>query len=187
MMAPRPKPTATGPRAYAGQMTEAAAYAKRDFDREDWARARRGFAAMLRGDTGDDLGNRQIAAYFSGIASYRLGELERALAAFRPIARATNHYKHRETLFWLSKLAQHPRVCTAAGDVLVGYFPSPVVPLPQTTPEQRDAASRALYAAGRSTFRSGEFARARALLTRVPRNSRYAPLAAECLMLIGRR
>lgn len=105
----------------AGQMTEEAAQAKRLYDSERWADARMLLDRVVRGDTGDDLGNRQIAEYHSAIASYRLEEHERALEQLSAIARSPNHLKHDDTLLWLVKLSEVPELCASATEEVRRY------------------------------------------------------------------
>lgn len=105
----------------AGQMTEEAAQAKRLYDGERWADARMLLDRIVRGDTGDDVGNRQIAEYHSAIASYRLEEHERALEQLAAISQNPNHLKFDDTLLWLVKLTQVSELCDAASKEVHRY------------------------------------------------------------------
>lgn len=89
----------------AGQMTEEAAAANRLFDRERWAEAALGLYRVYRGETGDDLGNRQIAQYHLAISLYRLRFYQASYVLFSEISDNPNHLKFNETLLWLARLA----------------------------------------------------------------------------------
>jgi len=89
----------------AGQMTEEAAAANRLFDRERWAEAALGLYRVHKGETGDDLGNRQIAQYHLAISLYRLRFYQASYVLFSEISDNPNHLKFNETLLWLARLA----------------------------------------------------------------------------------
>lgn len=89
----------------AGQMTEEAAAANRLFDRERWAEAALGLYRVYKGETGDDLGNRQIAQYHLAISLYRLRFYQASYVLFSEISDNPNHLKFNETLLWLARLA----------------------------------------------------------------------------------
>lgn len=89
----------------AGQMTEEAAAANRLFDRERWGEAALGLYRVYKGETGDDLGNRQIAQYHLAISLYRLRFYQASYVLFSEIAENPNHLKFNETLLWLARLA----------------------------------------------------------------------------------
>ena len=84
-----------------GQITEEAAQAKRLFDAEKWADASNALQRVAEGKTGDDQGNRQIAAYHRGIALYRAGQPAESRAQFEAIAATTCHLKKKEAERWL--------------------------------------------------------------------------------------
>jgi hypothetical protein len=92
----------------AGQMSEEAAQAKRLFDSEKWGEALPALRRVVAGETGDDLGNRQVSAYRMAIVLYRLGRHDESLTAFLPLASDANHLKHAETILWLAKLMDQP-------------------------------------------------------------------------------
>ena len=98
-----PSPSSSGP-VVAGQMTEAAAAAKKLFDHEHWMAAAIALQRVVDGQTGDDPGNRQLAEYYRAIALYRLELYGASGAAFVAIANNPNHLKFKETYLWLAKL-----------------------------------------------------------------------------------
>ncbi len=89
----------------AGQMTEAAAAAKRLFDKQRWAEAALALHRVVAGETGDDPGNQQLAQFWLAICMYRLKFYQASYSMFSYIANTDNHLKHGQTLLWLSKLA----------------------------------------------------------------------------------
>lgn len=89
----------------AGQMTEAAAAAKRLFDGQRWAQAAEALQRVVAGETGDDPGNQQLCQYWLAISLYRLKFYQASYSMFGFIANNKNHLKHGQTLLWLSKLA----------------------------------------------------------------------------------
>ena len=99
-----PSPSASGP-VVAGQMTEAAAAAKKAFDREHWMASAIALQRVIDGQTGDDQGNRQLAEYYRAIALHRLELYGASGAAFVAIADNPNHLKFKETYLWLAKLS----------------------------------------------------------------------------------
>jgi hypothetical protein len=89
----------------AGQMTEAAAAAKRLFDKQRWAEAALSLHRVVSGETGDDPGNQQLAQYWLAITLYRLKFYQASYSMFGFVANNHKHLKHGQTLLWLSKLA----------------------------------------------------------------------------------
>jgi hypothetical protein len=89
----------------AGQMTDAAAAAKRLFDKQRWAEAALALHRVVAGETGDDPGNQQLAQFWLAICMYRLKFHQASYSMFSYIANTPNHLKHGQTLLWLSKLA----------------------------------------------------------------------------------
>ena len=92
----------TCPAPVVGQLTEQAAQALRLFQAEKWPDAFVASQRVALGDTGDDVGNQQIAAYQAGIALGELGMFREAIATLEPIARAPCHVRHAEAAFWLT-------------------------------------------------------------------------------------
>ena len=161
-------------------MSEAAAQAKRLFDRESWADAVNALEAVLSGKTGDDAGNRQIAEYLRAIALFRLDRVEESYGAFRSVASVRNHLKRRETLLWISKIArQHPEL-VSPGD-LASYDVSDVERF--KNPEQLEVFAIAAYLVGRERVAEGEHADARKLLGQVPETHAWFDQAKKCLAL----
>src|SRR5882672_6062315 len=70
--------TSTAP--LAGQMSEAAAQAKRLFDRERWEESIPALRSVADGTTRDDDGNRQLADYHLAIAYFRTGRFAECAA-----------------------------------------------------------------------------------------------------------
>lgn len=95
---------ATCPSAVAGQLTERAAQAKRLFDSERWSSAYAQLIPVVRGETGDDLANRQIAGWLGAIAADRLGDRSRAASLLTAIASQPCHPKHDDAAFYLMAL-----------------------------------------------------------------------------------
>jgi len=89
----------------AGVQTADAKNAKRLFDEEHWAEAKPALARVAEGATGDDQGNRQLAAYQEAVTLFRLGDLPGAARIFGEIARERSHLRHGETLLWVAKIA----------------------------------------------------------------------------------
>jgi hypothetical protein len=89
----------------AGQMTEAAAKAKRDFNKGDWENAALGLYRVSKGETGDDEGNKQLAQFDLAISLYNKKFYQAAYGIFSEIAEKPSHLKFNQTLLWLAKLA----------------------------------------------------------------------------------
>jgi hypothetical protein len=99
------KSTDSGVTPTAGQMTEAAAKAKRDFNQGKWEDAALGLYKVKNGDTGDDEGNKQLAQFDLAIALYNKKFYQAAYGIFSEIAEKPSHIKFNQTLLWLAKLA----------------------------------------------------------------------------------
>jgi hypothetical protein len=166
-------------------MTEEAAQAKRLFDSERWQDAWILYQRVVRGDTGDDEGNRQIAAFYGAVASYRAGELGRALAELASIVENRNHLKYDGTLPFLDRLGVHPATCTAASDLLTDEELYDA--LIRDWPPRPDLALRrdqAHLLAARGWLRRGDRLTARKLLDRVRPESPYQGAARACRAII---
>ncbi len=103
-------PKAAGPKdngvtPTAGQMTEAAATAKRAFNKGDWENAALGLYKVYKGETQDDEGNKQLAQFDLAIALYNKKYYQAAYGIFSEIAEKPSHLKFNQTLLWLAKLA----------------------------------------------------------------------------------
>jgi hypothetical protein len=94
-----------GPPPTAGQMTDAAAKAKRMFNNGDFENAALELFKVKNGDTADDEGNKQLAQFDLAIALYNKKYYQAAYGIFSEIAEKPNHLKFNQTLLWLAKLA----------------------------------------------------------------------------------
>lgn len=155
----------------AGDMTEAAAQAKRLFDGERWGEAALLLKQVVDGDSNDDAGNRQIAQYHLAIALYRLNFYQASYDIFRKVADKPSHLKFKETLLWLAKLAtQLPEPADIIGAVgkyskeQVGRF---------NNEQQRDLFFQLNYLLGRSMYRKREWQEAIELFSNVKDQSPY--------------
>ncbi len=166
-----------------GQMTEEAARAKRLYDAERWQEALVQLERVASGESGDDEGNKQLAAYHVGAALYRMNRFQDSYAAFRAIARDRNHLKHRETVLWLTKIAlDHPELVDFAD--FDSYDEEDILMF--NNPAQREVYWEVSYLVGRAYLRSREIDLAASLFSRVPLESTYGPAARACLRLTGR-
>ncbi|RYE85879.1 MAG: hypothetical protein EOO75_16450 [Myxococcales bacterium] len=175
---PPPPPLAPpGPVVTAREPGYQATVAQRYILWEQWQRAERAYNYVVLGDTGDDLGNRQIAAYWRAVALFQLGRYDESAELLVPIALDPSHLRFRDALPWLARLV-----------VLV---PESVPPLtfvryrvadlePMRTAAQRELYERLLFLVGRSRFAQRDYASARAFLDAVPAASPDAPVAREC-------
>jgi hypothetical protein len=155
----------------AGQMTEAAASAKKLFDKERWSEAALALHRVVNGETGDDAGNKQLAEYYLAISLYRLKFYQASYALFSVIADNRNHLKFNETLLWLAKLAtQLPEpadIIERVGkysDEQVGRFDNA---------QQADLYWQLNYMLGRYKYRNRQYEEAIRLFQKVDRRSEY--------------
>jgi hypothetical protein len=102
---PGAAPVDSGPPPVPGQMTPAAANAKRQFDAEQWAPASLNLYKVWKGETNDDEGNKQLAEYHLAIALYRLKLYQASYSIFSEISDRPSHLKFNDSLLWLAKLA----------------------------------------------------------------------------------
>jgi hypothetical protein len=168
-----PVPTAV----VAGQMTEQAARAKRLFDGERWAEAERALEPVARGQSGDDVGNAQLAQYHLAIVIYREKDFRRSYAIFSEMARNRSHIKHMETLLWLAKFVVDYAGLVDFADFAT-YDREDVARF--DNPNQRDIYSVASFALGRERLQEGAREEAIAFFARVNRNGPFGELAAQC-------
>ncbi|MSP25156.1 MAG: hypothetical protein EXR75_08325 [Myxococcales bacterium] len=155
----------------AGEMTEAAAQAKRLFDQERWGEAAMMLKQVVDGESNDDAGNRQIAHYHLAIALYRLKFFQASYDIFRRVADNPNHLKFKETLLWLAKLAtQLPEPADIIG--AVGKYSKDQVAR-FNNDQQRDLFFQLNYLLGRSMYRQREFQQAIDLFSSVKKGSPY--------------
>lgn len=155
----------------AGEMTEAAAQAKRLFDQERWGESAMMLKQVVDGETNDDAGNRQIAQYHLAIALYRLKFFQASYDIFRRVADNPNHLKFKETLLWLAKLAtQLPEPADIIG--AVGKYSKDQVAR-FNNDQQRDLYFQLNYLLGRSMYRQREFQQGIDLFSNVKKESPY--------------
>ncbi len=163
-------PAQQGP-VIAGQMTEAAAKAKKLFDQERWSEASLALYRVVVGETGDDPGNQQLAQYYLAISLYRLKFYQASYAIFSVIADNPNHLKFRETLLWLAKLAtQLPE----PADIIerVGKYNDSQLERFDNA-QQRDLYWQLNYMLGRYKYRNRQYGDAIRLFSKVDKDSEY--------------
>jgi hypothetical protein len=159
------------PPAVAGQPTEAAAQAKRLYDREKWWDAAKALYRVSTGETGDDEGNKQIAQFNLAKTLYKLKFFQGAYSIFSEIADRPNHLKYNETLLWLAKLATD---LPEPADIIerVGKYNEEHV-AKFNNKEQEEIYWQLNYLLGRYRYRNGQFPEGLALLDKVDRRSKY--------------
>ena len=165
-----------------GPMTEQATQAKRLFDNERWVDALPLLERVAAGDTGDDIVNRQVAAYHIGVANYRMQDYRAALTAFELITRDPLHLKRDETLLWLWKLLEQRDLSTDMIDLLPRYDDASFERY--HNPAQATAYGWLMFGRGRAWLRRGDTKRAAEVLRRVPRDTPAAPFAERCMHLL---
>ena len=158
------------PPATAGQPTEAAAQAKRLYDREKWWDAAKALYRVSTGETGDDEGNKQIAQFNLAKTLYKLKFFQGAYSIFSEIADRPNHLKYNETLLWLAKLATD---LPEPADIIerVGKYNEEHVSK-FNNKEQQEIYWQLNYLLGRYRYRNGQFPEGLALLEKVDRRSK---------------
>jgi hypothetical protein len=167
----KPKVVDNSPPATAGQPTEAAAQAKRLYDREKWWDAAKALYRVSTGETGDDEGNKQIAQFNLAKSLYKLKFFQGAYSIFSEIADRPNHLKYNETLLWLAKLATD---LPEPADIIerVGKYNEEHVAKFNNN-EQQEIYWQLNYLLGRYRYRNGQFPEGLALLEKVDRRSKY--------------
>ncbi|MCL2726039.1 MAG: hypothetical protein FWD69_16560 [Polyangiaceae bacterium] len=165
------KPADTGPAPVAGQMTEAAAQAKRLFDKDAWTDAALALYRVYKGETGDDEGNRQLAQYYLAISLYRLKFYQSSYGIFSEIADKPNHLKFNETLLWLAKLATD---LPEPADIVerVGKYNDEQI-AKFNNQNQRELFWQLNYLLGRYKYRNRQYDDALRLFSKVDRKSKY--------------
>lgn len=161
----------------AGQMTEQAARAKRLFDSERWPEAETALATVAHGDSGDDVGNTQLAQYHLAIAVYREKDFRRSYAMFSEMARNRSHIKHHEALLWLVKFVTDYGSLVDFAD-FASFMPEDVARF--DNPNQRDLFSAASFALGRERLQEGARAEALMFLGRVDPDGPFGAMATRC-------
>ena len=167
----------------AGVMTEQAALAKRLYDSEKWSEAAAALERVESGDTGDDEGNKQLAAYHKAAALYRMERFDDSYKAFRAIARNRSHLKQRETVLWLTKLARDQSQLVDPADF--GFYAREDIAMFDNS-AQREVYEDLLFLLGRSRMRSRELDEAEKLLAAVPPSSRFGARAQQCVEAVRR-
>jgi hypothetical protein len=158
-----------------GAQTPEAKSAKRLYDEERWAAAKTALARVAAGETGDDLGNRQLAAYQEAVTLFRLGELTGAARIFSEIARERSHVRHGETLLWLAKIAPQVPELTRS---LAFYTEDDITKYDNA--DQRDTFWQLAYLLGRERLDRGLPGAASRLFVRV--NGPLKKYAQRCLV-----
>ncbi len=146
----------------AGVQTADAKNAKRLYDEERWAEAKVALGRVATGETGDDVGNRQLAGYQQAVALFRLGDHVEAARIFGEIARERSHLRHGETLLWVAKIAASVPEITRA---LAFYTEDDITKY--DTPDQRETFWQLAYLLGRERLERGLPAAAARLFGRV--------------------
>ncbi len=179
------------PAPVAGQMTAAAAQAKRLFDSEKWAEAVISLGRVTAGATGDDDGNRHIADYMRAIALYRLRRFDEAAARFRVFSRNPAHAKFAESLLWLVRLATEARASGATRapasfklDDIALYTPLELARFDNTS--QLDIYGRATYMLGHQRYDEGNVSEAKLLFEHAKRIGPWSREAEVCLAKIAK-
>jgi tetratricopeptide (TPR) repeat protein len=160
-----------GGTAAAGQMTEAAAAAKRLFDKDRYAEAAVELYRVVAGQTGDDPGNQQLAQYYLAVSLYKLKFYQASYALFSLISMQKDHLKFNETLLWLAKLAtQLPE----PADIIerVGKYTDEEIAR-FNNPQQKELYWQLNYMLGRYKYRNREYEDAVRLFSKVDTDSPY--------------
>ncbi len=163
-----------------GQMSEAAAHAKRLFDSERWAEAVEALQLVAAGQTGDDLATRQLAEYHLAISLYRLKSYRGAADLFVAIRAAPSHLKRAESLLWVGRLAldgtcpidRVMHTLAKATDEEIARFDNP---------QQRALHAGLLHARARAELDLGDRSRAALDFRRVLGDERLGSTAQACL------
>jgi hypothetical protein len=161
----------TGVVATAGTPTDAAAHARKLYEKEKYWDAAQALFRVYSGETGDDDGNRQIAQFDLAKALYKLKFFQAAYSIFSEISDKPNHLKYNETLLWLAKLATD---LPEPADIIerVGKYNEEHVAKFDNN-EQADLYWQLNYLLGRYKYRNGAFPEALALFEKVNRKSKY--------------
>ena len=157
--------------ATAGTPTDAAAHARKLYEKEKYWDAAQALFRVYSGETGDDEGNKQIAQFDLAKSLYKLKFFQAAYSIFSEIADKPNHLKYNETLLWLAKLATD---LPEPADIIerVGKYNEEHV-AKFDNDEQADLYWQLNYLLGRYKYRNGQFPEALALFEKVNRKSKY--------------
>ena len=159
----------------AGAQTPDAKKAKRLYDDERWPEAKVALARVAAGETGDDIGNRQLASYQEAVALFRLGDSSGAAVIFGEIARERSHLRHGETLLWLAKIAPTVPELTRS---LAFYTEDDITKY--DNPDQRETYWQLAYLLGRERLDRGLAAASARLFARVDGN--WKKYAQRCIV-----
>ena len=164
-------PVDTGPPPVPGQMTPAAANAKRQFDAEQWAPAALNLYKVWKGETNDDEGNKQLAEYHLAISLYRLKLYQASYSIFSEISDRPSHLKFNDSLLWLAKLATD---LPEPADIVsrVGKYNDQQIEK-FNNKEQHALYSQLNYLLGRYKYVNRQYADSIRLFNKVARDSAY--------------
>jgi tetratricopeptide (TPR) repeat protein len=178
-VAPGGTPAGTGkvvdntPTPVAGQPSDAAAQAKKLYESEKWWDAAQALYRVYSGETGDDLGNQQIAQFNFAKTLYKLKFYQGAYKIFIDISERPNHLKFKETLLWLAKLATD---LPEPADIIerVGHYSDEAI-AQFNNKEQSELYWQLNYLLGRFKYRQGGdlYQEALAAFQKVDRRSKY--------------
>lgn len=180
----------------AGQMSDAAAIAKRLFDNHRWSAAAPRMLAVARGDTNDDAGNRQLADYHLAVALYYLGDRNAAADLWTGIAWNPRHLKFGEAMLWLGRLAVYDGCATRPVlEALTRYRDEPITcssaaPVTMTfrnptRPGDRERWQAVLFARARGLMLVGNDREARSVFESMLREPLLSAAARQCLKTLG--
>jgi hypothetical protein len=155
----------------AGQMSEAMAAAKRQFDQKKWLEASIGLRQVVDGQTGDDEGNRQLAQFYLASSLYNMKFYQASYAIFSVIADNTYHLKFSDTLPFLAMIAtQLPEPADVVARV-GKYGDADLAKFDNTT--QKEMYWHLNYLLARYRYRNGQYQDAIRLFQRVGTDSEY--------------
>jgi hypothetical protein len=159
------------PRLTPGNPTTEAANGKRLLKAQQWLPAATALYRVYKGETGDDPGNQEIAAFELATALYNLNFFHASYSLLAEIAKRPNHLRFNEALLWLAKLAtQLPEPADVVQHVgkysedQIGRFNNKNL---ETYYWQLN------YLLGSYKYRSREFGPAVGLFSKVPKKSKY--------------
>lgn len=167
----------------AGQMTEAAAQAKRLFDAEKWPEASSALGRVAAGDTHDDDGNRQLADYFRAVALYQLKKHDEAAARFRVFSHNPSHLEFQESLLWIVRITMVSPSSVALDDVAL-YTPAELARFDNV--RHQEIYGRAAYMLGHQRYDEGNVSEAKELFEAAKRVGPWSREAEVCLGKIAK-
>lgn len=176
-----PAPLVEDEQATPGQPTAELVEAMHAYDAGRWLDAIPKLQRVVKGETGDDEGNRQIAEFALAKSFVQIRQYELAIAALDPIARSPAHLKHLEAVLWLAKLLEEPLTAVRAIDLLYLYDDKSLARL--DNPEQRETLYLVQYARARAAYRRANYDEALRILERVKTYGPLEHLSAVCTSL----